>query len=799
MAVSAPNRVSPMAGSATDVGDRRPDLAGRPGVALIWSAPFIWMVSTSFKHPADVMTQDIEWMPRRVTFASYVRIFAEYPVLQWGLNSVIQATVAHGLSASCSAPWRAMRWRGSDFPGRDALFAIFLASLMIPAEISVIPLLLGFIKLGLGRRYEALIAADDRQRFQRLHIPPILPAFPDDIEEAAQVDGAGPFRLIFWRIALPLARAPAIAATVILFTLNWNNFLWPLLVTFDDSMKTLPVGIAAFTPEIGTHTQLEGFTIGMAGVTILACPACSCFSPSSATSSRASRRAAKPRLSFPRKDRSMRHTDLHRRRLACSLRGVPCERSTRATEGRRPRSPAGARAGRRSRRARRRGGHARAMAEADAGRKRTASVPARRSRHERARGARRGSRPRTSASRSQARGDIDGVVATFRYNAGAADKMEGDDDSARPRRHRLHLLEPLGVTAHIVPWNYPLGMAIRSLAPALAAGCTAVLKPAEQSPLSALSCARTLREAGFPKGVVNVVTGFGEEAGECAGRHPGRPRHHLHRLGRDRPQDPRRRRAGHQARGAGAGRQEPDDRLRRRQPRPSRGRCARRVLRELRPGLLLRLALSSAPRDARRIPRPPDREGEEADGRARRGDLDLGPLVSARAIRPGDRLYRGRAFPPAPGCAWADIGREISSAAISSSRRSSTGSTRGRRSPAKRFSAPSASRSTFDRRGRSRSRSPTASATALSPASTRSDILARPAVGAGRLEAGSVWINGWWIGGLQAPTGGVKDSGIGRERGLPGIMNYLQMKNVGIRICIRERHILSTRKGDQER
>ncbi len=85
------------------------------------------------------------------------------------------------------------------------------------------------------------------------------------------MDGAGHF-LIFWRIALPLARAPMIAATVILFTLNWNNFLWPLLVTFDETMKTLPVGIAAFAPVIGSHTQLEGFALGMAGVTVLSVP-----------------------------------------------------------------------------------------------------------------------------------------------------------------------------------------------------------------------------------------------------------------------------------------------------------------------------------------------------------------------------------------------------------------------------------------------------------------------------------------------------------------------------------------------
>jgi ABC-type glycerol-3-phosphate transport system permease component len=96
-------------------------------------------------------------------------------------------------------------------------------------------------------------------------------SFPTELEEAARMDGAGPFTL-FWRIAFPLARAPMIATAVIIFTLNWNNFLWPLLVTFDEDMKTLPVGVAAFAPVVGSHTQLEGFSVAMAAVTALSIP-----------------------------------------------------------------------------------------------------------------------------------------------------------------------------------------------------------------------------------------------------------------------------------------------------------------------------------------------------------------------------------------------------------------------------------------------------------------------------------------------------------------------------------------------
>jgi multiple sugar transport system permease protein len=239
-------------------------------VAAMWSAPFVWMVSTSLKYPSDVMTLDIEWFPHRVTFGSYIKIFAEYPVLRWGLNSVIQAVASTGLSVlfGAMAGYALARMK---FPGRDALFTIFLASLMVPTEVSIIPLLLGVIKLGWASSYTALILPTLGNVFSVYVFRQFFLTFPDEIEEAARVDGAGAWRL-FFLIALPLARAPMIAAAVILFTLNWNNFLWPLLVTFDESMKTLPVGIAAFTPVTGTHTQLEGFSTAMAGITLLSLP-----------------------------------------------------------------------------------------------------------------------------------------------------------------------------------------------------------------------------------------------------------------------------------------------------------------------------------------------------------------------------------------------------------------------------------------------------------------------------------------------------------------------------------------------
>ena len=238
-------------------------------VAVLWALPFVWLVSTSFKFPGDVMTKDIEWLPHRITLDNYIKVF-NYPVIRWGFNSVVQATVSTFLCVlfGAMAGYALARMR---FPGRDTLFYIFLASLMIPTEVSVIPLLLGFVEVGWASSYQALILPSIGNVFSVYIFRQFFMSFPKELEEAAKMDGAGPFNL-FFRIALPLARAPAIAASVIIFTLNWNNFLWPLLVTFDESMKTLPVGIAAFTPVVGTQTQIEGYSVAMAAVTILSIP-----------------------------------------------------------------------------------------------------------------------------------------------------------------------------------------------------------------------------------------------------------------------------------------------------------------------------------------------------------------------------------------------------------------------------------------------------------------------------------------------------------------------------------------------
>ncbi|XP_054001280.1 aldehyde dehydrogenase 1A1 [Hylaeus anthracinus] len=116
--------------------------------------------------------------------------------------------------------------------------------------------------------------------------------------------------------------------------------------------------------------------------------------------------------------------------------------------------------------------------------------------------------------------DVNASIATIRYYAGWCDKILGDTIPSDGNFVTFTRKEPVGVVGQIIPWNYPLFMLAWKWGPALATGCTIVLKPAEQTPLSALYCAALAREAGFPPGVVNVITGYGPTAGAAIAEHP---------------------------------------------------------------------------------------------------------------------------------------------------------------------------------------------------------------------------------------------------------------------------------------
>lgn len=238
-------------------------------VAAAWVAPFVWMVSTSLKPPREVMTRHIEWFPRTIVVDNYIKVL-ESPIARWTLNSLIVASVATAVAVLLGA-MAGYALARLHFPGRGLVFGLLLASLMIPTEMSVVPMFIAFLKAGLVNNHLSMILPSIANVLSVYIFRQFFLGLPRELEEAAEIDGASRFG-IFWRIALPLARPPALAATILLFTSNWNAFLWPLLVAFEEEMKTLPVGLVRFAPVIGSQTQIDSFGPAMAGVTLLSIP-----------------------------------------------------------------------------------------------------------------------------------------------------------------------------------------------------------------------------------------------------------------------------------------------------------------------------------------------------------------------------------------------------------------------------------------------------------------------------------------------------------------------------------------------
>jgi multiple sugar transport system permease protein len=245
-------------------------------LALAWAVPLLWMLSTSLKLPGEVLTPGVEWIPRTVTLGNYAKVF-QRPVFRWLLNSTVVTTVATGISVLTGA-MAGYALARLNFPGRQTMFLLVLAVLMVPTEMTIVPLFVGALRVGLLNRslagtYVALVIPSLASALSVYLFRNFFLTLPRELEDAAAIDGAGRFR-IFWSIALPLARPAVIAAAILLSTNYWNAFLWPLLVTFREDAKTLPVGMFVFTPGTlgGGSTQIEGYAPAMAAMTILTIP-----------------------------------------------------------------------------------------------------------------------------------------------------------------------------------------------------------------------------------------------------------------------------------------------------------------------------------------------------------------------------------------------------------------------------------------------------------------------------------------------------------------------------------------------
>lgn len=234
-------------------------------ICFVMLLPFYWVIVTAFVPQLSAFGKPPDWTPTEWTFENVRRVFDAVPFWQQFLNSVKVSLIITAGSVITST-MAAHAFARLQFPGRDVLFVIFLAALMVPGQVTVIPTFILMRNLGLMNTHEALWIPGLINVFGIFLLRQFFLRTPRDLEEAAKLDGAGYFRIMF-QIALPLA-APAIAAlSVLVFQAAWNDFFAPNLFLTSPDKFTLPVGLVALRAHFGgTPTTI------FAGVSLVVIP-----------------------------------------------------------------------------------------------------------------------------------------------------------------------------------------------------------------------------------------------------------------------------------------------------------------------------------------------------------------------------------------------------------------------------------------------------------------------------------------------------------------------------------------------
>jgi multiple sugar transport system permease protein len=233
-------------------------------VSISTVLPLVWTLSTSLKPESEVLSGALEIIPRNPTFENYVALFADGTFGRYLVNSFVLAvggTLTNVFFGSL-AGYALAKLR---FPGRSSVFATFLASMMVPAIVTMIPtfLVLRYFPLaggndlfgqggvGMINSYAAVLVPFAAGAFAVFFMKQFFESLPDEIGDAARIDGAGEFR-IFLSVYFPLSTAGAAVLAVLTFQAGWNSFLWPLIALNNPEMYTVQIGLSAFINEYET-------------------------------------------------------------------------------------------------------------------------------------------------------------------------------------------------------------------------------------------------------------------------------------------------------------------------------------------------------------------------------------------------------------------------------------------------------------------------------------------------------------------------------------------------------------------
>jgi multiple sugar transport system permease protein len=236
-------------------------------LSIVMIVPFYTMVVTSFMTLGQAYSFPPSFLPNPITWSNYPSALALEPFGRYFVNSTIVALLITAVRLfSCSLG--AYAFARLVFPGRDLIFYVYLGTLMIPEHVTLIPLFLIMYVLGWVNTYQGLTVPFFVSAFGVFLLRQFFLTIPKEIEEAAVMDGCGSFG-VYWRIVMPLAGAGLAALAILTFVAAWNMFVWPLIVSNTDTMRTMVVGIGMLS---GNENQIANWPYVMVVATVAVIP-----------------------------------------------------------------------------------------------------------------------------------------------------------------------------------------------------------------------------------------------------------------------------------------------------------------------------------------------------------------------------------------------------------------------------------------------------------------------------------------------------------------------------------------------
>ncbi len=210
--------------------------------ALVFVVPLFWVLSASLKDVREIYTFPPVWIPTEPKFSNYSEAWNSAPFGRFYLNTIITTLFGVVLEV-VNAVLTAYALVFIRFPGRNIIFVVLLAALMVPIHVTILPNYLTIASLGWVNTYQGIILPGASVAFGAFLLRQHFLTLPSEIMEAARLDGAGHLQTL-WYVLLPISKPMLVTVTLVSVVTKWNDFLWPLIATNSTSMRTLPIGLS---------------------------------------------------------------------------------------------------------------------------------------------------------------------------------------------------------------------------------------------------------------------------------------------------------------------------------------------------------------------------------------------------------------------------------------------------------------------------------------------------------------------------------------------------------------------------